>query len=108
MADQWERHARVTSTDHGPLVNVASWTLVCCSVLFTTFRLLSNLVLRGGVAKDDWVICVTTLLAVGQTISSTSLVKNGIGQHQDNLSTVTLTRYKQVSWFDPTEDVKHD
>lgn len=107
MADQWPRHAQITATDRGPLVNIASWTLAVTTVLFTSFRLLSNTVLRGAVSKDDWIICVTTLLAIAQTIATSSMVKNGIGQHQDTLSGSTIARFQQVGRCQPARETLH-
>jgi hypothetical protein len=91
------RHAQITDNDHGPLVNIASWTLMCVSVLFTSFRLISNVVLRGQVVKDDWAILVATTFAVAQSIASSFMVANGLGRHQKTLSDASILGYQRVS-----------
>ena len=93
----FHRNAQVTDSDHGPLVNIASWTLMVVSVLFTSFRLISNVVLRGQVVKDDWAILVATAFAVAQSIASSFMVANGLGRHQKTLSNADILAYQRVS-----------
>lgn len=90
------RHAEITPNDHGPLVNVASWILLCMSILFTSFRLISNLVLRGSAGKDDVIITVATLLAGAQSIATSSMVANGLGQHRAALSATSVAGYQKA------------
>ena len=92
----YHRHAEITENNHGPLVNIAAWTLMVTSILFTTFRLISNVVIRGGVGKDDWIIVAATALAVGQTAATSMMVDNGLGQHQSELSPAMIQGYQKV------------
>lgn len=89
------RHAQITATDHGPLVNIAAWTMMCMSMLFTAFRLISSLVLRGTTGKDDWVIVVATAFASMQVVATSLMVTYGLGQHQDLLQPASLDSYQQ-------------
>lgn len=91
----YQRRAEVTSTDHGPLVNLASWMLMAIAILFTFFRLVSNVFLRGRFRIHDWLIILATVLAIAQAIASAMMVSNGLGQHQDTLSPAMITRYEQ-------------
>jgi hypothetical protein len=91
------RHAEITATDHGPLVNIASWTLMCMSVLFTAFRLISSIVLRGTAGKDDFVIVVATAFAIAQSIATSLMVGNGLGQHQSTLRPASIEKFQQAS-----------
>jgi hypothetical protein len=91
------RHAEITATDHGPLVNIASWTLMCMSVLFTAFRLISSIVLRGTAGKDDFVIVVATAFAIAQSIATSFMVGNGLGQHQSTLRPASIEKFQQAS-----------
>jgi hypothetical protein len=91
------RHAEITATDHGPLVNIASWTLMCMSVLFTAFRLISSIVLRGTAGKDDVIIVVATAFAIAQSIATSFMVANGLGQHQSTLRPASIERFQQAS-----------
>lgn len=94
----WLLHSRaeITANDHGPLVNVAAWILMCMSVLFTSFRLVSNLVLRGTASRDDCFIIVATLLAVAQVIATSLMVTNGLGKHQIDLRTSDLEAFQKA------------
>jgi hypothetical protein len=91
-----DRLAQITATDHGPLVNIAAWTMVCMSVLFTAFRLISSLVLRGTAGKDDWVIVLATAFASMQVVATSLMVAHGLGQHQDSLQPAGLKSYQQA------------
>ena len=96
MAQEGPRHARITSTDHGPAVNVASWILMAVTILFTLFRLVSNFVLRGAVSADDAIIALATFVAVAQTAALSGTVHYGIGQHQESLSAHMIDGYQKV------------
>jgi hypothetical protein len=91
-----DRHAQITATDHGPLVNIAAWTMMCMSLLFTAFRLISSLVLRGTAGKDDLVIVLATAFASMQVIATSLMVANGLGQHQDSLQSAGIESYQQA------------
>lgn len=91
-----DRHAQITATDHGPLVNIAAWTMMCMSVLFTAFRLISSLVLRGTPGKDDWVIVLATAFASMQVVATSLMVAHGLGQHQDSLQAAGLESYQET------------
>lgn len=94
----WLLHSRaeITANDHGPLVNVAAWILMCMSVLFTSFRLVSNLVLRGTASRDDCFIIIATLLAVAQVIATSLMVTNGLGKLQTDLRTSDLEAFQKA------------
>ena len=92
----YHAHAQITATDKGPTVNIASWTLMCVSVLFTGFRIVSNVLIRGQLARDEVFITIATALAIGQVIALSFMVTHGLGQHQDALSKETLQRFSQV------------
>jgi hypothetical protein len=89
-------HAQITATNHGPLVNIAAWILMCMSVLFTAFRLISSMVLRGTAGKDDWVIVVATAFASTQVVATSLMVTHGLGQHQDSLQSAGIESYQQA------------
>jgi hypothetical protein len=91
-----DRHAQITATNHGPLVNIAAWTMMCMSVLFTAFRLISSMVLRGTAGKDDWVIVVATAFASMQVIATSLMVTHGLGQHKDSLLPAGIESYQQA------------
>ena len=91
-----DRLAQITATDHGPLVNIAAWTMVCMSVLFTAFRLISSLVLRGTAGKDDWVIVLAKAFASIQVVATSLMVAHGLGQHQDSLQSAGIESYQQA------------
>lgn len=71
--------------------------MMCTAISFTGFRLLSNAILRGAVAKDDWFICLATILAIAQTISTSSMVAHGLGQHEDSVDSASIARFQKVS-----------
>lgn len=91
------RNAQVTANDRGPLVNVASWILMVTAILFTAFRLISNVVLRGRFGAHDWLVTIAALLGVCQSIASSIAVGNGLGKHQDTLSPSMIASYQKVS-----------
>ena len=96
MSPSGHRHAQITKNDHGPLVNVAAWTLLVTAILFTTFRIISNVVLRGRFGKDDWAVIAATAIAIAQTIATSMSVSNGLGQRQETLSPSMLVEYQKV------------
>lgn len=100
MSSSGHRHAEITATDHGPLVNVASWILMVTSILFTGFRIVSNIFIRGRSGKDDWIIMLATVVAAAQSIATSLMVANGLGQHQDTLDHATLRGYQKVERLD--------
>lgn len=91
-----DRHAQITPTDHGPLVNIAAWTMMCMSISFTAFRLISSIVLRGTAGKDDWVIVAATAFASMQVVATSLMVTHGLGQHQDSLQSAEIASYQQA------------
>ena len=90
------RHAQITATDHGPLVNIAAWTMMCMSILFTAFRLISSMVLRGTAGTDDWVIVIATAFASMQVVATSLMVANGLGLHQDSLQAASIESYQRT------------
>lgn len=96
MSFSGHRHAQITETDHGPLVNVASWILMVTSILFTSFRIVSSIFIRGRSGKDDWIVLLATIIAAAQSIATSFMVANGLGQHQQTLTDATLLRYQKV------------
>lgn len=93
----FRRTAQITPTDHGPLVNLAAWMLMVTAILFTAFRLVSNVFLRGRFRMHDWIIIAATACAIGQSIATSMMVTHGLGQHQDTLSASTLASYEKSS-----------
>ena len=66
-------------------------------ILFTLFRLVSNLVLRGRYGQHDWYIILANALAIGQTIATSVMVGNGLGQYEDPLRATEITTYQKVT-----------
>lgn len=93
----FRRTAQITPSDHGPLVNLAAWMLMVTAILFTAFRLVSNVFLRGRFRTHDWIIIFATACAIGQSIATSMMVTHGLGQHQDTLSAATITSYEKSS-----------
>lgn len=66
------------------------------AILFTLFRLVSNIYLRGRYGQHDWFIIVANAFAIGQTIATSLCVSYGLGQHQDKISKSDLESYQKV------------
>lgn len=94
--DAYPRHGRITLTDHGPLVNIASWMLLCVSLLFTSFQLVSNSLLRKTVAKVDYANVAATLFAGAQVIAMSCAISGGSGEHQTVMTDADLLAYQKV------------
>lgn len=67
------------------------------AILFTAFRLGSNIFLRGRFRRHDWAIIAATAFAIGQSIATSIMVSNGLGQHQSKLSPSTIASYEKAS-----------
>jgi hypothetical protein len=65
--------------------------------LFTLFRLVSNIFLRGRYGQHDWFIIAANALAIGQTIATSLMVSYGLGQHEQTLSAGDLASYQKAS-----------
>ncbi len=89
----------VTATDRGPLVNIATWILMVTTILFTGFRMVSNLALRKILSWDDAIVAVAMFLAIAQSIAVSFTVKYGIGQHEAVLSALTLKHFQMVYFY---------
>lgn len=72
------------------------------AILFTAFRLVSNIFLRGRYGQHDWFIIVANAFAIAQTIATSLMVSYGLGQRQDNIGRSDLASYQKVRlrWFD--------
>jgi len=86
-------HGAITDDNHGGLVVITSWIMMCFFVVCVSARLATRYVyvMAGGI--DDVLIGVAMLFGIAQTAVIHRSASTGLGQHQDTLSDAAFGVY---------------
>lgn len=94
--DEGPRAAVITADDRGAVIDIFAWIFVTFSIIFTLFRIGSNVVRRDFKLREDILIIIATLFATAQSAATSITVINGAGRHQSRLTKTQLARFQQV------------
>lgn len=105
-----------TPSNHGPIVGVVTWFLLAATVCAVIARILTKLAISRRFTCDDFLIFAALVrewrppflttsaeepqgLSIGQGVTVTQQIANGLGKHAETLSAFQLAKFYKVSSF---------
>ncbi|KAK7186293.1 hypothetical protein PSPO01_07682 [Paraphaeosphaeria sporulosa] len=93
--DEGTRHAIVSADDHGPLLAMTTWFLICTLILCTAIRLGVRFATSSPRTADDLLILAAALIAIGGTVAGSFAVESGFGKRISLLTPATLEKIQK-------------
>jgi len=86
---------QASSTNHGPYLVSASYTLLILMIIVVLFRLISRYLVSNP-KLDDLFIFLASTVAIGQSILVQFAADQGLGRHQPSLSETEFAQFSKV------------
>ncbi|KAI4154929.1 MAG: hypothetical protein L6R39_001326 [Caloplaca ligustica] len=87
-------HGIITPSDHGPIVVVTTWVMMC----LTSLTLMARLGTRRSLSKDNLIITLAALLAIAHGVLIHIAADFGLGRHRIALSASHLEIYSKARY----------
>ncbi|KAH6678530.1 hypothetical protein B0J14DRAFT_325359 [Halenospora varia] len=92
------RDVVVSSSNQGPVVNIAAWFGISVVVICVITRISSKLAILRRWTTDDTLILATMMFAIAHTITLTNMVACGLGQPQDSLTLDMIEKFQKTCY----------
>ncbi|KAI0883456.1 uncharacterized protein GGS22DRAFT_31024 [Annulohypoxylon maeteangense] len=85
-----DKREAITASNLGPVVSLLTWIMEAAVVIAVGVKFTLSSIIPGRRNREDAVLFFATVFSIGFTVSMSVAVPNGIGRHQDTLSTNQL------------------
>nr|OQO32261.1 hypothetical protein B0A51_00509 [Rachicladosporium sp. CCFEE 5018] len=96
--DESSPFAELSSTDHGPLIIVATYICLIASCLSAAVKVWTRLSTARKLAVTDWLMLAAITLAIAQAIALTLAVRSGLGRKVALLETLQAERTGKATY----------
>ncbi|KAI0168941.1 hypothetical protein GGR52DRAFT_497692 [Hypoxylon sp. FL1284] len=85
-----DKREAITASNLGPVVSLLTWIMAATVLIAVGIKFTLSSILPRRRNREDIPLLIATILSIGFTVSLSIAVPNGIGRHQDTLSTQQL------------------
>ncbi|KAF2450520.1 hypothetical protein P171DRAFT_516380 [Karstenula rhodostoma CBS 690.94] len=93
--DEGTRHAVISADDHGPILAMTTWFLICTLIICTATRLGVRFATRSPRTVDDLLILAAATVAIGGAVAGSFAVESGFGKRISLLTPAALEKIQK-------------
>ncbi|OTA98289.1 hypothetical protein M426DRAFT_28588 [Hypoxylon sp. CI-4A] len=91
-----DKRETITASNLGPIVSLLTWIMTATVLLAVAIKFTLSSIIPGRRNSEDVALILATIFSVGFTVSISLAVPNGIGRHQDTLSSYQLESMRKA------------